>query len=88
VIQGGASITLDNEAQAVRFNASLPCSGEIVRLEEEGDTVTATFLLGHRETSRCDGPGAEVTAAFRVRDGKIVLWHQLPTDRGSPGAAI
>jgi SnoaL-like domain len=83
VIQGGNSITLDTEDQAVRFNASLPCSGEIVKLEEEGDTVTATFLLDHRETSRCDGPGAEVRAAFRIRDGKIVLWHQLPSDRGN-----
>jgi hypothetical protein len=86
VIQGGNSITLNTEDQAMRFNASLPCSGEIVNLEEEGDTVTATFLLGHRETSRCDGPGAEVRAAFRIRDGKIVLWHQLPSDRA--GEAI
>jgi limonene-1,2-epoxide hydrolase len=87
VIQGGASITLDTEAQAVRFNASLPCSGEIVKLKTEGDTVTATFVLGHRETSRCDGPGAEVTAAFRVRNGKIVLWHQLPPSSKS-GEAV
>ncbi len=88
VVQAGESFTLDTEAQAVRFNASLPCSGEILELESEGDTVTATFLLADRGTIECDGPGAEVTAAFRVRDGKIVLWHQFATStRPSVGAA-
>jgi hypothetical protein len=79
VIRAGRSFTLQTEAQAIRFNASLPCSGEIVDLETAGETVTATFLLADRGTIECDGPGAEVTAAFRVRDGKIVLWHQLPS---------
>jgi hypothetical protein len=84
VIQAGESFTLETEAQAIRFNASLPCSGEILELETAGDTVTATFLLADRGTIECDGPGAEVTAAFRVRDGKIVLWHQLPSSSRSP----
>jgi SnoaL-like protein len=79
VIQAGRSYTLETEAQAVRFHAALPCSGEIVELRTDGDTVTATFLLADRETVECDGPGAEVTAAFRIRDGKIVLWHQFPS---------
>jgi limonene-1,2-epoxide hydrolase len=78
VIQAGRAYTLHTEDQAVRFNASLPCSAEIVDLESAGDTVTATFVLGDRGDVECDGPGAEVTTAFRVRDGKIVRWHQLP----------
>ena len=87
VIQLGRSIILETEADAVRFNESLPCSGRIVDLETEGDTVTATFVLGDRESSQCDGPGAEATAAFRIHDGKIVLWHQLP-GASSAGSAV
>lgn len=84
VIQG-RSFVLGTRRQAIAFNAALPCSGEIVDLVSEGDTVTATFRLGDRDESRCDAPGAEVRAAFRVRDGKIRLWHQLP---GSSGGSV
>ena len=77
VIQG-RSFVLETRQEAIAFNASLPCTGEIVAIETEGETVRATFLLGHRETSRCDDPGAQVRASFRVREGKIVLWQQLP----------
>jgi hypothetical protein len=38
--------------------------------------VRATFRLGDRQHSRCDGPGDLATAIFRVVKGKIVLWHQ------------
>jgi SnoaL-like domain len=89
VIQLGRSIILETEADALRFNESLPCSGRIVDLDAEGDTVTATFVLGDRETSRCDGPGAEARAAFRIHQGKIVLWHQLESGTsGSEGDTI
>jgi limonene-1,2-epoxide hydrolase len=87
VIQG-VTFTLDNRREAIAFNEALPCSGEIVELVTEGDSVRATFRLGDRPASRCDAPGAEVEAAFRVRSGKIVLWHQLPdsSDEGEGGA--
>jgi hypothetical protein len=62
--------------QAVDWNASLPCSGRIVSIKTDGDMATATFVLGNRRKSRCDGPGKRATALFRVRRGKIVLWHQ------------
>ncbi len=78
VIQLGRTITLDSEAEALAFNASLPCSGQILTITEQGDMVTTVFRLEDRETQPCDGPGVEVTARFRVRDGKIVLWRQLP----------
>ena len=65
--------------RAALFNRSLPCSGTITRLVARGDTVRATFLLGDRSHSRCDGPGHSARALFRVRDGKIVLWQQLPS---------
>lgn len=78
VVQGRATTTLHSHAQAVVFNASLPCSGRIVKLERAGDDVTATFVLADRVTSPCDGPGQRARAVFRIHGGKIVLWHQLP----------
>ena len=87
VIQG-VSFTLDTRREAIAFNEALPCSGEIVELVSEGDSVRATFRLGDRPASRCDAPGAEVEAAFRVRSGKIVLWHQLPGSSRDDGGAI
>ena len=87
VIQG-RSFILEGEREAILFNAALPCSGEILALETEGDTVTATFRLGHRPESRCDAPGAQAQAAFRIADGRIVLWHQLPGTRQAPGTAV
>ena len=84
VVQPGRAIRLTTEEQALAFNEALPCSGEIVDLESEGDTVTATFVLGDRGESHCDGPGAEVKTVFRVVKGKIVLWHQLPSASQQP----
>lgn len=77
IVQSGRVVRLATHADAVAWNAALPCSGEIVDVERDGDTVTATFALDDRATSACDAPGAHATAAFRVEDGKIVLWHQL-----------
>jgi limonene-1,2-epoxide hydrolase len=87
VIQG-VSFVLETKREAIAFNEALPCSGEIVELVSEGESVRATFRLGDRPASRCDSPGAEVEAAFRVRDGKIVLWHQLPSSSTGGGGAI
>jgi limonene-1,2-epoxide hydrolase len=77
VIQSGRVLRLTTRADAVAWNAALPCSGRIVELATDGDTVTATFLLDDRPASACDAPGARATAAFRIEDGRIVLWHQL-----------
>ncbi len=55
-----------------------------MRIETRGDAVTATFVLGDRPTSRCDGPGIKARAVIRVRAGKIVLWHQVPIPNAPP----
>src|SRR5438034_11676245 len=57
VIQGPVVTSLRTHADAVAWNAGLPCSGKIVDLSTSGATVTATFLLGNRQTTACDGPG-------------------------------
>ena len=87
VVQSGHELTLRTHADAVAWNASLPCSGKIVSIDARGNTATATFLLGDRRHSRCDGPGEHATAIFKVRKGKIVLWHQTPA-RGPTGPAV
>jgi len=86
VIQGHVVTSLRTHADAVAWNAGLPCSGKIVDLSTSGATVTATFLLGNRRTSACDGPGRRATAIFRIRGGKIVLWHQVPETASPPPA--
>jgi len=82
VIQGNSVLTLHTQHDAVAWNAALPCSGRILSIHSTGQVATATFLLGDRPHSQCDGPGKRATAIFRVVHGKIVLWHQT----GSGGA--
>ena len=91
----GAHVVQDNElvlhshSDAVRWNASLPCGGKILRLAPQGDAqVLAVFRLKERPGHRCDGPGTMAAAIFRVSGGKIVLWHQTdvppPEEGGTP----
>ena len=76
VVQPGVVLRLRTYRQALAWNAALPCSGKIVSVTSAGNTASATFVLGDRQTSKCDGPGERATALIRVRKGKIVLWHQ------------
>jgi hypothetical protein len=78
--QSGFVLRVRMPEDAAVWTASLPCAGRIVAVEHEGDDAIATFLLSDRETSRCDAPGGHAKALFRVRDGKIVLFRQLPLD--------
>jgi SnoaL-like domain len=88
VVQAGTTIRLETQAQAVEWNAALPCSGKIVSIETRGDTARATFVLGDRAKSKCDGPGQRATAIVRVRQGKIVLWHQTSTVTTTTGPSV
>lgn len=88
VVQGPVVLRLRTHADAVVWNSGLPCSGKIVALSTNGAVVTATFLLGDRPTSACDGPGHRATAVFRIRAGKIVLWHQVPNATPPPQPTI
>ena len=79
VIQGGQTVRLAGHDEALSFNASLPCGGKIVEQSLAGNEVTATFALTERPGHTCDGTGRTAVAVFRIVDGKIVVWHQLPT---------
>jgi limonene-1,2-epoxide hydrolase len=88
VVQAGTIRKLKNFDDALAWNSALPCSGRIVSIRSRGDTARATFLLGDRKSSRCDGPGQRATAIFRIRNGKIVLWHQTATVPGPPPPSV
>ena len=82
VMQPGYIERFRSRDDAIAFNRSLPCAGEIVELKVEDNQVLATFLLGDRPASPCDGPGQQAMAIFVVEDGKIVVWQQVPTPGG------
>ena len=84
IVQGNLVRRLHTHSEAVAFNRALPCSGRIVDLRSRGHDVEATFVLGNRPSSRCDGPGQRAAALFRIRRGKIVLWHQIPVPPAEP----
>jgi hypothetical protein len=83
IVQNG-ELTLSTHADAVRWNAALPCGGKIVSVSRRNSVdVLVVFSLEERPQHACDAPGQKAAALFRVRDGKIVLWHQ--TDVPPPG---
>jgi limonene-1,2-epoxide hydrolase len=88
VVQAGTARRLDTHAQAVAWNAALPCSGRLVSIKTRGDTTRATFVLGDRPERKCDGPGRRATAIFRIRKGKIVLWHQTSSTPAPVGPTV
>jgi len=87
VIQDGRRTTLEGKSEALAFNSSLPCGGKIVKTSSKGNEVTATFTLTRRPGHMCDGTGEAAVAVFRIEDGKITLWHQLPTASAETQAA-
>lgn len=88
VVQPGQVLKLRTHADAVAWNAALPCAGNIVSIKTSGQTATATFQLADRRKSRCDGPGQRATAIFRVVKGKIVLWHQTASPDSPPAPQV
>jgi hypothetical protein len=90
IVQGG-ELVLHDHAAAVKWNAMLPCGGKIESVTTQSKTdVFVVFRLNERPEHRCDGPGARAAALFRVRDGKIVLWHQTqaPPLGETPGGSL
>jgi hypothetical protein len=83
VVQGGRTIVFHDRSEARSWNAALPCSGRILTLDAKDDLAEATFVLADRGDTACDAPGATARVLVRVREGKIVLWHQLASDEPS-----
>jgi hypothetical protein len=77
VVRNGKVRTLRSYNAARGWNAALRWCGRIVSVRENDTTVRAVFVLRTRERFGCTGPGERAHTLFRVREGKIVLWHQL-----------
>ena len=78
IVQNGRS-TFPNHADAVYWNAALPCGGVLLSLHHSGIDVVAVFRLDERPHHTCDAPGSVVSARFRVLHGLIVVWAQTAT---------
>jgi hypothetical protein len=74
----GEVLVLETPEDAERFNAGLPCQGEIIAMSHEENRVTATFRLDQRGTFACPAPLTVDTTVFTVENGAIVRWEQLP----------
>ncbi len=77
IVQGTLDARIPTHALAVMFNNTLPCAGRVVAMDVKGDSVVATFVLGHRPKHKCDAPGQKAAALFVVKKGKITLWAQV-----------
>jgi hypothetical protein len=83
VAQNGLLYPISDFDDARRFNASLPCGGELVEARDEGDFVIATFRLRERPgAGACgDGTGETAMTAFLIEDGRIVEWRRVVDTR-------
>jgi hypothetical protein len=78
IVQGDQLRRLRTHAEAVSWNARLPCTGKIASLKQNGSAVEVTFRLRSGRHRQCEDPaGAEVIAMLVVEHGKIVLWDQI-----------
>lgn len=84
-------VRIESDADAVRFNESLPCGARLIRADGSGEFTTATFELTERPGPGVCGPGTGGTAktAFVIRDGEIVEWRRVGVDPEPPsGQAV
>jgi len=83
VAENGILVEIEDENDALRFNASLPCGAELIGAESQGEFTTATFRLIERPgAGRCgDGTGETAETTFVIEDSKIVEWRRV----GLPG---
>lgn len=47
----------------------------------KGEYATAVFVLANGKYRRCDASGEKAAAIFRVRNGKLVSWVQIPVPK-------
>ena len=86
IVDQGRPFKLRDAAAAKVFNATLPCSAELVEVEDEpGPDALASFTLGAGPGGPCEG-----TAQVRVtvKDGRFTEWRQLAQAPGPEGPVI
>ena len=82
-VQGGSVLRLETRADIALWHRLLPCAGRIVSVTVKGEYATAVFVLADGKHRRCDAPGQKAAAIFRVRNGKIVSWVQIPVPKAT-----
>jgi len=89
IVQNGEA-TLATHADAVHWNAALPCGGRIIHLEVRSKSqVLAVFELEERPQHRCDANGSQAATLFEIEHGRIVLWHQTAVPENfAPGGQV
>ena len=86
VSNGTPPIRLTSRADIRFFNRTLPCGGKVVRTEDTGAFVVATFRLTERPgRGRCgSGVGNEASTAFLIRRHRIVQWRRVIEPEQTP----
>ena len=87
VIQQPYRYRFTTRAQIAEWHSGLPCSGRIVAISFRRNTTTATFKLGNRGTTPCDGPAKLAAARFTIVKGLITVWEQVPVPKTSSTTA-
>ncbi|MEO7197072.1 MAG: hypothetical protein ABIZ50_01220 [Solirubrobacterales bacterium] len=83
--ENGAVIAIESPADAIAFNASLPCGAEVIAANTQGDFTSATFRLSDRPGGGCGpGAGSEASTSFQIEGGKIVEWRRIDMPQGGP----
>ena len=79
VSNGTAPIRLTSRDDVRFFNRTLPCGAKVLRVEDTGAFVVATFRLTERPgRGRCGaGVGGEASTAFLIRHRRIVQWRRV-----------
>jgi SnoaL-like domain len=85
LVDQGIPYRLRGRAAAKLFNSGLPCRGELVEVEDEGQRVLATFRLRDGPGGSCDG---FVKVRFAFRDGRFSEFVQLEQDAPGPAETI
>ena len=85
LVDQGIPYRLRGRAAAKLFNSGLPCRGELVEVEDEGERVLATFRLRDGPGGSCDG---FVKVRFAFRDGRFSEFLQLEQDAPGPAETI
>ena len=81
VSNGTPVMRLRTHADVRAFNVSLPCGARVVDTRRAHGLLVADFVLTERPGGDCGaGAGGTASAAFEIRDGRIVRWLRLPED--------
>jgi hypothetical protein len=75
VVEQTREFRLTSREEAVVFNQSLPCRGDVAATKDEGRTTLATFRLRRGPGGPCHGT---VRVRCTIRAGKFTQWRQLP----------